>query len=64
MENILSILGVLLILGCDPFVTEFEDSSDAVMYEQTVNQMQPMIVARQSCDVEHSLRYRPISIFW
>jgi len=24
---------VLLILGCDPFVTEFEDLSDAVMYE-------------------------------
>ena len=33
MKKFLSILGVLLILGCDPFVTEFEDSSDAVMYE-------------------------------
>ena len=33
MKKLLSILGVLLILGCDPFVTEFEDLSDAVMYE-------------------------------
>ena len=33
MKKFLSILGVLLILGCDPFVTEFEDLSDAVMYE-------------------------------
>jgi endonuclease/exonuclease/phosphatase family metal-dependent hydrolase len=33
LKKFLSILGVLLILGCDPFVTEFEDSSDAVMYE-------------------------------
>ena len=32
MGKFLSSLGVLLILGCDPFVTEFEDSSDAVMY--------------------------------
>jgi endonuclease/exonuclease/phosphatase family metal-dependent hydrolase len=33
LKKFLSILGVLLILGCDPFVTEFKDSSDAVMYE-------------------------------
>mgnify|MGYP001305832168 CR=1 FL=1 len=33
MKKFLSTLGVLLILGCDPFVTEFEDLSDAVMYE-------------------------------
>ena len=33
MKKFLSILGVLLILGCDPFVTEFKDLSDAVMYE-------------------------------
>ena len=33
MKKFLSILGVLLILGCEPFVTEFEDLSDAVMYE-------------------------------
>jgi endonuclease/exonuclease/phosphatase family metal-dependent hydrolase len=33
LKKLLSILGVLLILGCDPFVTEFEDLSDAVMYE-------------------------------
>jgi endonuclease/exonuclease/phosphatase family metal-dependent hydrolase len=33
LQKFLSILGVLLILGCDPFVTEFEDLSDAVMYE-------------------------------
>ena len=33
MKKFLSILGVLLILGCDPFVTEFKDLSKAVMYE-------------------------------
>jgi endonuclease/exonuclease/phosphatase family metal-dependent hydrolase len=34
LKKSISILGVLLILGCnDPFVTVFEDSSDAVMYE-------------------------------
>ena len=34
MKKSISILGVLLILGCnDPFVTVFEDSSDAVMYD-------------------------------
>ncbi len=32
MKKLLSILGVLL-LGCDPFVTEFEDLSNALMYE-------------------------------
>ena len=32
MKKILSILVVLSILGCDPFVTEFKDSSEAVMY--------------------------------
>jgi len=34
LKKSISILGVLLILGCnDPFVTVYEDSSDAVMYE-------------------------------
>ncbi len=33
MKKFLSILGVLLILGCEPFVTEFEDLSNALMYE-------------------------------
>ena len=33
MKIIISILGVLLILGCDPFVTEFKDLSGAVMYD-------------------------------
>jgi endonuclease/exonuclease/phosphatase family metal-dependent hydrolase len=33
LKKFLSTLGVLLILGCDPFVTEFEDLSDALMYE-------------------------------
>ena len=33
MKIIISTLGVLLILGCDPFVTEFKDLSDAVMYD-------------------------------
>ena len=33
MKKFLSILGVLLLLGCEPFVTEFKDLSDAVMYE-------------------------------
>jgi len=33
LKKFLSILGVLLILGCDPFVTEFKDLSDAVPYE-------------------------------
>jgi endonuclease/exonuclease/phosphatase family metal-dependent hydrolase len=33
LKKFLSILGVLLILGCDPFVTEFKDLSDAIMYE-------------------------------
>ena len=33
MKKFLSILGVLLLLGCDPFVTEFKYLSDAVMYE-------------------------------
>ena len=33
MKKFLSILGVLLILGCEPFVTEFPDTSDAVPYE-------------------------------
>jgi len=32
LKKLLSILGVLL-LGCDPFVTEFEDLSNALMYE-------------------------------
>ena len=35
MKKFLSILGVLLILGCEPFVTEFKDLSDAVPYEAT-----------------------------
>jgi endonuclease/exonuclease/phosphatase family metal-dependent hydrolase len=33
LKKFLSILGVLLILGCEPFVTEFEDLSNALMYE-------------------------------
>jgi len=33
LKKFLSILGLLLILGCDPFVTEFEDLSNALMYE-------------------------------
>ena len=33
MKIIISTLGVLLILGCDPFVTEFKDLSGAVMYD-------------------------------
>ena len=33
MKKIISILGVLLILGCEPFVTEFPDTSNAVPYE-------------------------------
>jgi len=33
LKKFLSILGVLLLLGCEPFVTEFKDLSDAVMYE-------------------------------
>jgi len=33
LKIIISILGVLLILGCDPFVTEFKDLSGAVMYD-------------------------------
>jgi endonuclease/exonuclease/phosphatase family metal-dependent hydrolase len=33
LKKFLSILGVLLILGCEPFVTEFPDTSDAVPYE-------------------------------
>jgi endonuclease/exonuclease/phosphatase family metal-dependent hydrolase len=35
LKKFLSILGVLLILGCEPFVTEFKDLSDAVPYEAT-----------------------------
>ena len=35
MKIFLSILGVFLILGCEPFVTEFPDTSDAVPYEAT-----------------------------
>ncbi len=35
MKNFLSILGVFLILGCEPFVTEFPDTSVAVPYEAT-----------------------------
>ena len=31
MKHIISITGVFLILACDPFVTEFPDSSDPVM---------------------------------
>ncbi|MBT7822311.1 MAG: hypothetical protein HN674_04170 [Candidatus Marinimicrobia bacterium] len=33
MTKIISALCVLLVLGCEPFVTEFSDSSDAIMYE-------------------------------
>ena len=33
MKKFVSILGVLLILGCEPFVTEFPDTSKAVLYE-------------------------------
>ena len=33
MKKIISILGALLILGCEPFVTEFPDTSNAVPYE-------------------------------
>ena len=35
MKKFLSILGVFLILGCEPFVTEFPDTSVAVPYEAT-----------------------------
>ena len=35
MKKLISILGLLLILGCDPFVTEFPDTSTAVLYEAT-----------------------------
>ena len=33
MKKIISTFFVLLILGCEPFVTQFPDSSDAVIYE-------------------------------
>ena len=35
MKKLISILGLLLILGCEPFVTEFPDTSAAVLYEAT-----------------------------
>ena len=35
MKKLISILGLLLILGCEPFVTEFSDTSVAVPYEAT-----------------------------
>ena len=35
MKKLISILGLLLILGCEPFVTEFPDTSTAVLYEAT-----------------------------
>jgi len=33
LKKFLCFLGVLLILGCDPFVTDFKDLTKAVMYE-------------------------------
>ncbi|MEC8914787.1 MAG: hypothetical protein VYB62_00675, partial [Candidatus Neomarinimicrobiota bacterium] len=33
MERIISITGIFLILACDPFVTEFPDSSAPVMFK-------------------------------
>ena len=33
MKNYITFIGLLLIVGCEPFVTEFADSSDAVMYQ-------------------------------
>jgi len=35
LKKLISILGLLLILGCEPFVTEFPDTSTAVLYEAT-----------------------------